>query len=705
MPLVAGRCQYRFFCAVAALGLFPFVFTIPGFAQGSAPVQPEPQQGNGFNPLITYSGIKDNINLANGDLSFCIPLVSLPGPQMPPGLPPFDLDIPLCYNSNFLTTGSGGEGPILSWFPWTWAANTPPMGPGWTLTGRPGLFDQSGTSSTGYPLLTMPDGSTNSFEGWSGPQNSPGWQQDAQGANVFMTYYDSTGSPLYLGNGFTVAPTCASGPSCTGANIYNEVETDTQGDTIAFTANSATDSVGRTVTVNAGTSSMSFTYPDPTASGQTQTVTVQFENVAFTCSNTPSGGYGISAADGNYLMPTAVILPNGLQYAFQYDSCGLLRQINYPDGGYTRYSYTDVMLNVIAGSDMGYPYYVNEVAQKAVCPVPVSVTQYTEDQCPVPEQVTTYEPTSGGYSNQQNAVIDPVGNKTVYQFDPPYLYGGGMTPPVETSRQLYDASGHLLRTVTTTYLTDSGQADSACVNAAYSDLPSLPTTQITTLDNGVESETMWKYNCNMVILGPTQMMQRQEYDFGATSGTIGPLLRTTAYTWANLDFPGEFGSPTTPYPNAKHIFDRQTSVVVSDGNNRTLSKTLYSYDPNGVLVSTQKWRNTDSSMQTTTWGPLNGGVGYTYPNGTEVVYSYANNYAGGENPSANAYPTTITTIANGVSSVQQRQYYYGGGLVAASCGNNYSGSCKVGKSSVPDYVQYTYDLLGRETSATGGDGG
>ncbi|MGB9144546.1 MAG: hypothetical protein WCC14_01875, partial [Acidobacteriaceae bacterium] len=448
--------------------------SLPLAAQGSAPVQPEPQQGDGVNPWSTYSGIKDNVNLVNGNLSFCIPLVSLPGPQMPPGLPAFNLDIPLCYNSNFetvWTTGETGEGSVLSWFPWTWAANTPPMGPGWSLTGHPGLFDQSGTSSTGYPLASMPDGSTYSFEGWSGPQASPGWQQDAQGADLFMTAYDR--GPLYLKNGISVTPTCTSGSSCTGANQYNEVETDTQGDAINFTANSVTDAVGRTVTINSTSSAMTFSYPNPAGSG-TLTVTVQFENVAFTC----NGGseVGINQPVGTYSMPTAVILPNGLEYTFQYDNCGLLRQINYPDGGYTRYSYTEVQLAVIAGANDYYPYPVDEVTQKAVCPVPASVTSYTEDQCPVPEQVTTYAPVSGGYNNSQDTVTDPAGNYTVYQFSQADPLGAAESQAAETSRAIYGPSGNLMKTVTTTYVTSANEA--ACLTGGASeDIPTVPATQ------------------------------------------------------------------------------------------------------------------------------------------------------------------------------------------------------------------------------------
>lgn len=715
MQSVAARRLARLLLTVVSAVLLQFASTLRCTAQSNLPVEPEPQAGAGANPWSTYSGIKDNVNLENGNLSLCVPLVSLPGPQMPPGMPSFDLNIPLCYNSNFEVMSGGAEGPILSWFPWTWVQGTPPMGPGWTLTGHPGLFAQPGTTSTGNPIISMPDGSTYSLSGWSGgPQGEDPTGPDQQGADVYFSHGSS--DDLILKNGITVTPQCylcggtpEQGPS--EQSGYNEVETDTQGDTITFSDNLITDAVGRQVTVSSTASSISFTYPDPTVSGRTQTVTVDFENVAFNCSGSE---VGITAPVNTYEMPTSVVLPNGLQYTFQYDACGVLRQINYPDGGYTRYSYTEVQLAVVAGNDQYYPYPVNEVTQKAVCPVPVSVTPYTDDQCPVPEEVTTYQPVSGGYNNSQNTVIDPAANanevggtKTVYQFsqaDPdPAVESQGS----EISRQIYDySSNRLLKTVTTTYLTSQSQAESACENipGGWVDLPTLPATQITQLDNGLQSEVAWHYNCNMIEQGPTQLMEKDEYDFGAQPDST--LLRKTTYTWANLDDPSAYGWPTSSNPNAKHILDRKTSVIVSDGNGKQLSKTLYSYDVDGRLISTQKWRSTDGAMLTTTWNNWT----YTYPNGTTVSYGFANNYAGGENPSSSSYPTTITTVANGVSYVQQKQYYYGSGLVAAACGNNFTGTCKVGLShpgrlTDPDYTSYTYDLLGRETSAIAGDGG
>jgi hypothetical protein len=53
------------------------------------------QVDTGTRDFGTYDGLHDNVSVASGNLSFCIPLVSLPG------LMNHDLTIPLCYNSQY----------------------------------------------------------------------------------------------------------------------------------------------------------------------------------------------------------------------------------------------------------------------------------------------------------------------------------------------------------------------------------------------------------------------------------------------------------------------------------------------------------------------------------------------------------------------------------------------------------------------------
>jgi hypothetical protein len=128
---------------------------------------------------------------------------------------------------------------------------------------------------------------------------------------------------------------------------------------ITWTNHSVTDLVGRTVNESSGSTFsgsstvsssayVAFQYPD--SSGTTRTVTVEMATMQFTCTNEPGynnpyeevGGGGYFNTKGQFIpapysIPTAIILPNGLTYTFQYDQCGMLRKVTYPSGGYTRY--------------------------------------------------------------------------------------------------------------------------------------------------------------------------------------------------------------------------------------------------------------------------------------------------------------------------------------------------------------------------------
>jgi len=93
----------------------------------------DPSVDNGTHWYGSYDGVHENVSLSSGNLSFCIPLVSLKGSNK------HDLTVPLCYNSQFQELGTanrpGGQEPIgdvLGYFPWVWAPNTP-TGPRWAL--------------------------------------------------------------------------------------------------------------------------------------------------------------------------------------------------------------------------------------------------------------------------------------------------------------------------------------------------------------------------------------------------------------------------------------------------------------------------------------------------------------------------------------------------------------------------------------------
>lgn len=704
--------------ALALASLTPALVGVPAIAQTVSPS--DPGMDTGTHSYASYDGVHENISLSSGNVSFCIPLVSLKGPNK------HDLSVPLCYNSQFQEAWPVGGTPTVNdtipYFPWLWASNTPSgyttpvMGVGWTFSGAPAFYmSSSGSPSGGAPVWYMPDGAKYNF-----PTYSPGGAQgpDFQAADLWSF---SGSGPMLTKDGTKF--TLNTGASCPAMGCAAEQFTD--GTTISWTNSSVTDAVGRTVAVQTAGSNFSgstkiaaaatieVSYPD--SSGTTRWVEVLMQTMQFTCTSNGIGPTG--SGGGPYSMPTAIILPNGLTYTFQYDSCGMLRKVTYPTGGYARYDYAAVPMWLTYNSGQIFTYYTNEIAAKHVCPAPAitlgATTAPSGDNCPVAEETTTYTPTAfqstNGNANSQNIVVDPVGNKTVYQFSTP---NADMSwPAVETSRQIYDASGKLWKTITTQYSSTTAPGSNSTVGLG--DYPNLPTIQTTTLDNGMVSQIQWSYNFQNLYSNDSVLTEERVYDYG--SGAPGPLLKRTDYTWLHRDNPAYYGWPSPgndPSGGGQHICDRKTSETVYDGSGKMISETKYVYDggspsangAKGLLTSAQNWRSTDGAWLTTNYqyGTYGNLTQRTDPNNNVTTYSYNDNYADGINRNSSAF---LTKTTDPLGHAVQNQYYWGSGLVAASCGENFSGSCATGLTSGADYASYTYDLMGRRTSVTTGDGG
>ena len=690
-----GIRHWRAWFALAAI---VFILVVGNNKTAAQQMPSNTQVDSGTEHLGTYDGLHDNVSVGSGNLSFCIPLVSLPG------LIGHNLTIPLCYNSQYNepVQGETTKIPVVSWFPWNWPTNTPVMGPGWTLTGRPGVYTYN-APNVGL-VIFMPDGTKYTLPAGTGLN----WGADWSGGNTFLMPANGW---LYQKNGTRT----------TGSVSTTTQEYDAHGSLITFTPTAVTDTVGRTVNISTTAASgnnptaMAFSYPD--SNGISRTVTVQFTTINNTCTSQYQYGTG-----GPYSMPSAVLLPNGLAYTFQYDACGNLLKVTYPSGGYTRYTYAVETAGATMPSDQGgyawYAYSQNEVVARYVCTASSGSLGSTSigsgDTCSTAEETTTYAPTQTlpNTGNTGNTVTDALGNSVVYQFSqasPP-----NFIPSLETSRKYYDSTGRLLKTVLTAYNPSNPQIPAA---------PTLPISETTILDNGFESQIQWSYNFAQFYQADSPMTEKREYDFGS-GGSPGPLLRRTDYNWLQLQYPALYGFYNTTNPNAVHILDKKTSETVYDGGGNQLSQTTYQYDYNkgatgaggstlpngglGLLTQVAKWRNTDGALLTTNYTWWTGGMTQTTdPNGNVTNYDYTDNYADGVNRNSGAYPTTITRVnPNGTASVVKKQYYWGSGLDAATCGQNFGGSnCTVGLTSQADYTYSTYDLMGRPTSTISGDGG
>jgi hypothetical protein len=268
-----------YFLRISRIAVISSVFLLlTGFAlaQSTSSLPSDPNIDNGTHSYGTYDGVHDNVSLASGNLSFCIPLFSLPGRNK------HTLSVPLCYNSQFqeLTSPTAANivpAPVdaLAWFPWVWGTSTPAMGPGWALIGQPAIYGSTSTTVNGYPVGFMPDGSRISFPGSGeiGP--------DGQNADIFR--YNSG---MLLKDGTLTQSTCTNTTSdgfCAAASS-TITKTFPDGNAIIFGNNSITDTIGRTVNVafNAPTSTtatLQFQYPD--SNGVTRATTVQMATMQF----------------------------------------------------------------------------------------------------------------------------------------------------------------------------------------------------------------------------------------------------------------------------------------------------------------------------------------------------------------------------------------------------------------------------------------
>jgi len=118
-------------------------------------------------------------------------------------------------------------------------------------------------------------------------------------------------------------------------------------------------------------------------------------------------------------------------YTLQFDGLANLLQVNYPEGGYTKYDYQD--FNFYLPSNISLCSRTeHQVAHRRECPLSTGACSSSQ------ELVTTYTSSPDGVRpfNDYMAVQDPLGNVTFVQNQ--NLAGSfPFTAPHETSRQIF----------------------------------------------------------------------------------------------------------------------------------------------------------------------------------------------------------------------------------------------------------------------------
>ena len=705
----------------------------------STPNQINTGNATGVMPYNTYGGIRENINLANGNLSLYLPLLTLPGRNGQ------NLEVALEYDSKIWSLHHQFDPDTATdnyW--WDYEYRAPAVlgaSLGWRLNvpvleSSLYMLGQTSAHCQGNYIATLADGSKHIFgnRAFCGHDTSGGTVADPQNNLPVTDSNDAAYLRLDTTNNLDMVLHMKDGTAlhfsfvenlqnATGFTRLPDKVVDTDGNVITIGQDSLaavlsiTDTLGRIVTFNYTNGQLTgIGYKD--SNGATQTISLSKATFSGTCTRqNPVASSGSCAVDSI----STIALPNGLAYSFQYNGFGELTKITYPMGGYTRYDYGLFTNFWQFQRDTGSTAAdFREVTARHICRQ-ASGTCATEDD-------TTYTPTVDGTmtNNQYMDVRDatPQHNRTRYQF---FLYTSSSTDeyfsPRELNRWVYSGESSLLRTVQT-YFDSSGCTAQTTTNS------SLPRCVVTTLnDSNQVTKVEWDYDtyaawqtCTSCApayqptptLTPVDnVLERREFDYG--SGAPGVLLRKTDYTWLK----------TNPINNQDYtstaifILDRKASEQVKDAAGNIVAQSQFEYDSftegltasgavqhdssfgtgyttRGNLTAAQHWRNTDGVWLTTrNQYDDAGNVRKTTDPGTHVTtFSYADSWGSAAcAPSGGTAAAYLTSATNALNQVTSSMYNSCSGTMASSTDAN------------NQTTTFSYDLMGRLTQSNLPDGG
>lgn len=717
--------------ALIAVGL---VLVLPRVARAqSAPNQINPGNATGIQPYNTYGGVRENINLATGNLNLQVPLLTLPGRNG------HDLVLGLEYDSKMwslhyffdpetgfeyyeweyegrspaLRTPSGFLGDDLGW-----RLNIPVLQSSWRSYGVSGSL-----SCQADFIVTLGDGSKHSFRNrancwqtvngrlYPSPASSITVSDSDDASYLRLDTSNESDVVLHLKGGtqihfFTTFPLGGGGYSRVADKIN-----DPNGNSItiqqpAGRITSITDTVGRVISFNwaADNALSSISYKDSV--GIPRTIAFQFSNISIAPTfSLPAGsepGLPFTAR-----LPSAVTLPNGLSYTFQYNNFGELTKVTYPTGGYTRYDYAAFThwWQMWGGGSAAADF--REVTARRVCREAGGV-------CGI-EDTTMYTPTvdSTKSNNEYVDVRDPEGNRTRHRFS--FMPSGSVSryfSPRELNRWIYQGESALLRATQTDYneLDTGGRPQNW----------SLPIRATSTLsDTNQVSKVEWDYDTYTALLPAATLRpidnptEQREYDFG--TGAPGPLMRRTVNTWLKVNpINGQDYRTTVIW-----ILDRKASEAVYNGGGTLVAQAQFEYDSytegltgsgaaqheasfgpayvtRGNLTAIKRWRNTDSAWLTTRnqFDDAGNLRKSTDPLGHATTFSYADSWANAAcTPSGGSAAAYLTSATNPLGHVSSSTYNSCSGTVASTTDPN------------SRTTTFGYDLMGRLTQTNFPDGG
>ena len=631
------------------------------------------QPATGLPPLGTFasSGF-DNIDLANLDVHFEIPVFARPG-----------RGIPFHYNLGYdslvwMPVTSGG---VTSWSPvnsnWGWRAVTE-AATGYVTYGtwsnlqscpyRSGGVLLYGATTTTYSYFAYhdPAGGVHAFPGTVTVYsvNNPsecGSSYLTPISNAVTTdnsgYIISTNTSSALGQvtvhargGLSIL-TPAVG-SATGAGSV----TDANGNQISVSSSGAftdtLDSNGSHVLTVSGTPPGNVTYAYAAPTGNQVSVTVSYvEYWVQTC-------FQISGIDEYPVTEVPLVdkvtLPDGTYYQFTYEptlGCGApsgrvtgrLASVTLPTGGQVTYSYEVSNSNDMTA--LGSPWYMQRSYGGGTW------NYWFSGQ---PGQPSTQTTTS---------VLDPAQNETDLNFTGVYQTSSN----TYTGNTLWGTSRTLLKSTTTCYngvFTNNCQTSIATPitdRYFYDDLTnqSIYSVKVDGFDS--YGNDIW----------------HQDYDYSSSPSIIHVV--NTSYSNINN------------ICSSRNICDHPASVQVTDASNPPVQYALtnYSYNGNGNTTEVSKWVSGSSYLNQNYQYNGNGTLSTaTDPNGTVTTYGYGSNSCNGVFPDSVSVPGD-----NGTTITWNYAYNCAGGVVTqfTDVANNHWGGAGY---SDPYFwrPQYTRDL-------------
>ncbi len=652
----------------------------------------DPVQDVTDNPLKSYHGSDiDSIELATGNLSVKVPLISYPQRG---GV--LHLDFSLIYSG---VGGKPGTALIEYAIPNSGGRAT------WLLADVGGnhslpVFGSFQTTYNNFPGLKMVNtqtgNSTSYTQGWiidpDGSSHPLGWLNVTQGRTLDGTgfFVNAQGSAPS-----TVPNTIVDKYGVTTSNTSSSTTvTDPNGNQLTLANGIITDTMGKQISVPGSSSNWNV----PGVNGSTET---------FVYGGAPNSPSLTLPNNTNYsLQFTPTTLPRlGGQTTAQ--TLPLLTNVTLPTGGSISYTYTTTPI-VTTCSNSFHWYF------------PVLTRSVDANDGTGPHK-WTYSYNNSSTSSATTTVIDPISNKTVY------TYGLTSCKPYVTQIQRYDNSGNLLQTETMAYTNvgDDGQ------------LLNLNLTNSTTLwANGRESQKVYSYDRDnghsfqfgtvistnypsvYVTYWPTSAGYTDtpwtvsETDYG--NGSPGPVLRQTKATYM------AFNGPNASSYLANNLLVLPYTTQILNGVGAQMANTQFGYDESslgssGVGSSEQHAipppAGTYRGNQTSILRWLNSGTltcqnGHTAGTGSNVTnkityfdtgtvqtsadpcgnstsFAYSNTYWG-------AYPTTVT---NPLSQVTSHVFDFNTGLLTSTTDPNNL------------VTSYSYDSMWRVASVTRPDGG